>query len=254
MDKEIWSDLSGVIFMDDNKENVITYETFRKFQRYERDNKQLQKLPEDFYQSCAEWMKRKEKIYEETKDPMIIKEIENVMTIIKDILDRRERKLLLLAMHSVRGNAVPQNLLPFEAKHFDIIVEHLREMREGILSQIKGTGEEKSGEEKKEEPKEEEPEEKTEDIKKEEKVVEKEAEEETKKEEEVAEELKKDEKLPKIKQIDGFKLVRILDEIPQFLGTDGRIYGPFKPEDLVTLEEKVADLIINKNKAEPVNI
>jgi len=222
MDKEIWSDLSGVIFMDDNKENVITYETFRKFQRYERDNKQLQELPEDFYQSCAEWMKRKEKIYEETKDPMIIKEIENVMTIIKDILDRRERKLLLLAMHSVRGNAVPQNLLPFEAKHFDIIVEHLREMREGILSQIKGTGEEKSGEEKKEE--------------------------------DAAEELKKDEKLPKIKQLEGFKLVRILEEIPQFLGTDGRSYGPFKPEDLVTLEEKVADLIINKNKAEPVNI
>ncbi len=241
MDKEIWSDLSGVIFMDDNKENVITYETFRKFQRYERDNKQLQELPEDFYQSCAEWMKRKEKIYEETKDPMIIKEIENVMTIIKDILDRRERKLLLLAMHSVRGNAVPQNLLPFEAKHFDIIVEHLREMREGILSQIKGTGEEKSGEEKKEEPKEE-------------KVVEKEPKEETKKEEDAAEELKKDEKLPKIKQLEGFKLVRILEEIPQFLGTDGRSYGPFKPEDLVTLEEKVADLIINKNKAEPVNI
>jgi len=186
-------------------------------------------------------MKRKEKIYEETKDPMIIKEIENVMTIIKDILDRRERKLLLLAMHSVRGNAVPQNLLPFEAKHFDIIVEHLREMREGILSQIKGIGEEKSGEEKKEEPKEE-------------KVVEKEPKEETKKEEDAAEELKKDEKLPKIKQLEGFKLVRILEEIPQFLGTDGRSYGPFKPEDLVTLEEKVADLIINKNKAEPVNI
>ena len=124
------------------EDNVITYETFRKFQRKERESENLQELPEDFFKSCAEWIKRKARAYEETKDLMIQREIENVLGIIKDILDRRERKLLLLAMHTVRSNVVPKNLHPYEEEYFDKIVESLKGMRERILKVIKGESEE----------------------------------------------------------------------------------------------------------------
>lgn len=209
-----------------SEENIITYETFRKFQRMERENQALQKLPEDFYKSCHEWIKRKSESYEKTKDNMILKEIENVMSIIKDILDRRERKLLSMAIQTVRSNIPPKNLLSHEEKCFDVIVEHLKEMRENILNEIK-EGYEKSKEEQKKSP------EKSTPPVEVEKTVQKE---------------------PKPSETDKFKLIRILDDVPQFLGVDGKVYGPLKKDDLITLEDKIADLLVSKNKAEYVEI
>lgn len=209
------------------EKNIITYETFRKFQRMERENKELQELPGDFYESCNEWIKRKNKAYQKTKNKMILKEIENVMSIIRDILDRRERKLLMAAIKAVRSDAPPKNLLPYEEKHFDAIVEHLKKVREGILEIIKGgEGEKKPKEEKKDEK----------DEKDKEKYM-----------EEIKEDIKNKSKL---KKLEGYRLVKILEDVPQFLGVKEKTYGPLKKDDLVTLEEKVADLLVSKNKAE----
>ncbi|MCD6478084.1 MAG: DNA replication complex GINS family protein [Candidatus Aenigmarchaeota archaeon] len=232
----------------EDEKNVVTYETFRKFQRMERDSEQLQKLPENFYELCANWMRRKEKLYKETNDPLIVREIENLMTIIKDIIDRRERKLLLLAMYSVRGSAVPQNLLPFEEKHFDVIVEQLKEMRDEVFSIIKGKPQEQRPREEVEEKADKE----MEVTEESETPIKEEPEKEYK--EEIVEQKPQRAKEPKLAEPSGFKLVKILNEIPQFLGTDGRSYGPFMPDDIVTLEDEVADLLIKKGRAEKINI
>lgn len=271
--------------MTDSDENVITYETFRKFQKQERDSENLQKLPEDFFESCAEWINRKGKAYQDSNDSMAQREIENVLGIIKDILDRRERKLLLMAMHAVRTDAVPQNLHPYEEKCFDSAVENLKNMREMILAIIKGDVKEvpkAKKPEKKPEPKEEKPESKTEPE------VEPESKEETRKEEQKPEpvpdeilpktrqeksvqapvpepEESKEEpskekpneeevSLPKIVEPPGYKMVRILEEVPKFLGTDGKAYGPFRSGDLVTLEKRIAELLVSKGKVEFTNI
>ncbi|MBI4017860.1 MAG: DNA replication complex GINS family protein [Candidatus Aenigmarchaeota archaeon] len=119
-------------------ESIITYETFRKFQRQEKDNDALQKLPDDFYSLCREWIQRKEAMYTNTKDPSILREIENVMLVMKDILERRERKLLTLALHNVRGNIIPQNLMPSERSTFDIIASQLEKSHKAVLDMIKG--------------------------------------------------------------------------------------------------------------------
>lgn len=268
---------------DDKEENVITYETFRKFQKQERDSENLQKLPEDFFESCAEWINRKGKVYQESKDSMAQREIENVLGIIKDILDRRERKLLLMAMHAVRSDAVPQNLHPYEEKCFDSAVENLKNMRKMILAIIKGEAKEApkaKKPEKKPEPKakSEEPKEEAEpkpEARKEEQrqesvpdeilpktrqeksvqaPVQEPKEEESK--EEPGEEKSNEEEvsLPKIVEPPGYKLVRILEEVPKFLGTDGKAYGPFRSDDLVTLEKRIAELLVSKGKVEFTNI
>ncbi len=289
-------------------ENVITYETFRKFQRQERDNENLQKLPDDFFQSCSEWIRRKDQAYQETKDSMVIKEIENVMSVIKDILDRRERKILLMTMHVVRSNAVPQNLHPAEEEYFDRVVENLKGMRAGMLDVIKGVGE-KPASASREVAKEEEPEpvkenpaesdqkpepasetsekkeqaEEEPEPQKEEKTEPKEESKpkpetdqkpepasETSEKKEQAEEEPEEKSLPKTRQEisvqdppegkskivepEGRRLVRIVDDIPKFMGTDGKSYGPFKPDDMVTLETKITELLVGKGKAEFANI
>jgi len=231
------------------EENIITYETFRKFQRNERENQELQELPEDFYKSCNTWIKRKNEMYEKTKDTMILKEIENVMSIIKDILDRRERKLILMAIQTVRSKAPPRNLLPYEIDHFDTIVKQLKNMREGILKIISGETNPPKNEPDEPRKQPESIKNKSEDNdipKNEEPTIDKE-----KYIEEIKESVKEKEKL---KEIEKFKLVKILDNIPQFLGTDGKVYGPLEKDDLITLENKIADLLVSKNKAEYIEI
>ena len=119
-------------------EGIIIYETFRKAQRQEKDNDALQKLPEEFYDACGEWTKRKEALFETTREPSILREIENVMAIIKDLMDRRERKVLTLAIHHVRSGAVPQNLLPSEREFFDTIVSGLESLKKTNIEKIRG--------------------------------------------------------------------------------------------------------------------
>ena len=43
--------------------------------------------------------------------------------------------------------------------------------------------------------------------------------------------------------------MRILNAIPQFIGDDLNTYGPFEEEYIASLPEKVADILIIKNKA-----
>lgn len=275
----------------EESENVITYETFRKFQKQERDSENLQKLPEDFFQSCAEWIKRKGDMYKQTKDSMILKEIENVMSIIRDILDRRERKLLLMAMHAVRSNAAPQNLHQHEENHFDSIVNHLKDMREKILAAIKGETLLESGPEKEKSTEKLEKEFKKE-VKKaaesqqnlpitrqeksvqEDPVKEEEPEDnaepkeqvETKPEENRGEPVEEKEPerpgpiqiepgdpMPKIVEPEGCSVLKMLDEVPKFMGTGGKTYGPFGRDDIITIDDKIANLLVERGKAESAN-
>ena len=48
------------------------------------------------------------------------------------------------------------------------------------------------------------------------------------------------------------KLVRFLNAIPKFMGEDMNNYGPFKPEDIANLPEKVAQILLKNNMAEEI--
>ena len=48
---------------------------------------------------------------------------------------------------------------------------------------------------------------------------------------------------------DSLKLIRILQAVPQFVGDDLNIYGPFEEEYVASLPEKIADVLVKKNKA-----
>ncbi len=48
------------------------------------------------------------------------------------------------------------------------------------------------------------------------------------------------------------KMIRILEVIPKFVGTDLNIYGPFDKEDVANVPLDVADLLIKNNRAEEI--
>lgn len=52
----------------------------------------------------------------------------------------------------------------------------------------------------------------------------------------------------------GFSVVRILREIPQIIGVDMKVYGPFKPEDIAVLPEENARALIKQGAAVEVNV
>lgn len=225
-------------------EGVISYETFRKYQKREREKDSLQELPEDFYESCRQWMERKEKLYQKERDPSQLREIENVMGMVKDIMDRRERKMVTLALHHVRGDAAPKNLLPRERDCFDTIVQEITGMREGVLSSLRqetsAASREEEPEEKLEPPEEmeEEPEESLEEERENEEGAEDGTDGEDRGEETEEQEQK------------NYTQVRLSRSLDRFVGTDGEIYGPLEEGEEVEVPSDVADLLVKKDAAE----
>lgn len=63
---------------------------------------------------------------------------------------------------------------------------------------------------------------------------------------------------PQIKKIDGVEpkriLVRFLQAIPSIVGSDMKIYGPFKAEDITTLPPENAQILIKNGLAIEVDV
>lgn len=61
---------------------------------------------------------------------------------------------------------------------------------------------------------------------------------------------------PKVKQpkLRSLSVVRILKDIPQIVGVDMRIYGPFKPEDIAVLPEENARALIKQGAAVEIDV
>lgn len=47
-------------------------------------------------------------------------------------------------------------------------------------------------------------------------------------------------------------LVRFINSVPKFVGTDSIVYGPFIKEDIANLPEETAQILISKNRAEKI--
>ena len=56
----------------------------------------------------------------------------------------------------------------------------------------------------------------------------------------------------KTTSIEETKLIRFLHAVPKFIGTDLNVYGPFEQEDAANIPSKIADLLIDKKRAEEI--
>jgi len=209
------------------QEIVITYETLFELLQREKERNDLQKLEPAFFADTINYIKDKKKIIEAKSDSPFAEEekrkterqLENIHKIIKELYERREKKIIVLALDKSRTKSHlidTSALLKEEKVFFDALVGLFDTYRNVILNSVLA--------------------EKIpfmEDL-----VIKKNIE---KHEFKSAFELKK-----------LTKLVRFLNQVPKFVGPELEEYGPFQEEDIANLPKEIAEVLISKGKAQEI--
>ncbi|MCX6710198.1 MAG: hypothetical protein NTV63_04595 [Candidatus Woesearchaeota archaeon] len=224
---------------DGDKSVVITYETLFEIQRREKNRDDLQKLDPTFFSDVVKYLQDKKNILSQAQSTLFSSEekekteiqVQNIRKIIKDLYDRRERKIIETAIikSKTKSSAIAiENMLPEEKHIFNEVVKVLDLAREDVLYSIINAKEPELMQE----------------IRKE-----KNEEHEIKHEDENAPEKKAEGKDDKKET----KMVRFLQAVPRFYGFDSEIYGPFEQEDIACLQKELADVLILKGRAEQIS-
>ncbi len=225
---------------------VITFEFIRDVHRKERDSKSLdlQELPENFFPLVQQWLSEKEKLYEAEKNPGVLIEIENAKKLLREIISQRQKKIVISALHVLRGGTPPENMLPQEEEFFEKILSILNEYRSMIELEITGDFVKEKIEEIRENLSE---------MRKEaeKRYVEEKASESGKREKEIVTE----EKVEEVKKPPTEKLIKVraLNNIPRFVDENLNPYGPYKKGDEFELPEEIANILISRKIVESVD-
>ena len=209
-------------------EITITYETLFEILVREKGRDELQKLEETFFDDVVNYIEEKKVILEKNRHKSIFSEdesvavmtqLKNIKSIINELYDRRERKVLNMAINKARTKSGLINtsaLLVEENNLFEELTLILSNYRHKHLDKLFNSNSHQSTE----------------------KLVEKTVE-------------------PPVKESDlkheGSKAdvmkVKFVTEVSKFAGTNLEEYGPFKPEDVVEVPEQIANILINSKKA-----
>ena len=235
----------------ESQEIVVTYDTLFEILRNEKTKEDLQKLHGTFFKDVVGYLNEKQQDVDGKKDQQglfddeerekRLHQIINIKKILKDIYERREKKIISMAVNKSRfsSNIIDtSSLLEEEKLFYDLMISLLDSQRDKILQKLL------SGE-KPQLSQVSEVEESTEQKTSEESKVE-----ETKPEAkfEPASEVKPEE----LQDLAKTKLVRFLIAVPQFMGEDMLEYGPYEEEDMAKVPEGIANLLIEKERAEEI--
>ncbi|MEA2004488.1 MAG: hypothetical protein U9O53_06065 [archaeon] len=211
--------------------NILTFKFLRELQKKERASRELETLDNDFYSQVSDYMKKKMSLdLKNNQDFAARRDLEHTGIIIKDILNRRERKVINLAILNVRGTIIPKNILPEEKELFEKIKSAVKKYRGNLVFVFYENGEKK-------ETAEDEAEKDNAKTKK------------NKDEKEKNTEENETENTDSNSETDTAK-IKILDAVPEFVADDGKSYGPFKEGDKVEIPQSAASILINIKKAE----
>ena len=210
--------------MEITQEVIITYETLFELLKRERDRPDLQRLESTFFSDIINYIKDKKRILEAKGDSVFAHEekkkterqLDNINKIIKELYERREKKIISLALDKSRtkSNLIDTSALLKEEKViFDAITSLLDTYREAILYSALNERLPFMGQ-----------------------IASKPAQ-----EFQSANELKK-----------SMKLLRFLLQVPKFVSPELEEYGPFQAEDIANLPIDVAEVLINQDKAEEI--
>lgn len=213
--------------MDDEE---ISYKTLRKIQQAEKNSPQITKINKGFYRDVNTFLHNLEKRLEQEKKPqkqmLLAEECQNIEKIIRNIYEQREKKIMLAAIAKARGgNPTIKTLLPEEKIFFDELYHNIVLFRKKIFlsedeAQKPVTVESEPSISKKEEG------------------------------EDLAVESKQQEKECR-KQNNTHPILRIVEDIPSFVGTNNNTYFLNKG-DILSLPEDMARMLLNKKVAKKV--
>jgi len=216
----------------ETKEVNITYETLFELLKREKDMTDLQKLDPNFFNDFVDYLNEKKNIlgkedslFSDDEKKKVEKQIDNAKRIIKEIYERREKKIMNIALIKSRTKSDVMDTSSFlenEKRFFDEIVKVLDVFRSDVINNIiDGKQASETATDKEE-------------------VNKKEINENDKKDDDKKEEVK------------NTKLVRFLHVVPKFVGKELEEYGPFAEEDIANLPIEIADLLINKGRVEEI--
>src|SRR3989344_4985427 len=129
-------------------EGIITYEILYDILRREKTRQELQKIELNFFQDINKYLNEKTAILDDLKSKSSIfaqkeiekteKELNNIKKIIREVYEKREAKIVQLALSSAitNKNQDINNLLEEERLIFDGIVKFLKEIRQELLSKL----------------------------------------------------------------------------------------------------------------------
>lgn len=225
----------------------ITYETLFELARREKQRGELQKLDESFIDDVKGYVADKKALVQaqshkhdletSTKKSRLLTQLDNIKNLLRDLYERRERKIVNMAINRVKVNskiAGEQSLLIAEQDYYNALIASFREFRQKIyLDLINASHSSVSASA----PLAQSPEIKSEteakpDI------------------EEKAKEAKFSDAstLPKTDK-NGVPL-KFLVDVGKFYDEDLSVYGPYKANDEARLPGKLADVLIKKGAAE----
>ncbi len=109
---------------------MLTYESIRKIIDEEKASSNLTKIPEDFFAQAKAYLTKKSTV---EKDDW---RLESAKRRMQDIVDIREKKIVNLALYSVRSGAKTENLTVDEQLFFDKLIDLIKKFRENVESAI----------------------------------------------------------------------------------------------------------------------
>jgi DNA replication initiation complex subunit (GINS family) len=189
--------------------------------RKEKMSPYLQELERDFYEEVRGAIRELEAQYDESRgntkrESQLLRELENVKSVVLELYEIRERKVVLGALNYVRrdgGEFEMEDLTESEEKMLEDLAGILKENRRAILEGGGSKKVKKSKAEKKQGGKETTPEKKI-----------------------------------------SLVTIRITKDLPSIVGADGKIYGEFQEEDVVSLPDANARALIEQGAAEEIKL
>lgn len=131
------------------KEVVITYETLFELLRLEKSREELQKLSDTFFDDLISYVNNKKTRFESKESQGILfqrdereiarQELENIKKIVKELYDRREKKIIANALNKARTGITlvdSSKMLAPEKMLFSAVSSLLTQFREKVLFEL----------------------------------------------------------------------------------------------------------------------
>ncbi|MBS3802615.1 MAG: hypothetical protein KGY65_07690, partial [Candidatus Thermoplasmatota archaeon] len=223
--------------MDDEE---ITYKTLRKIQQAEKNSPQITQINKEFYDNVTVFLNQLEKRLVDEKKPqkqmLLAEESQNIEKIIRNIYEHREKKIMLAAISKARGgNPGIKYLLPEEKMFFDELYHNIVLFRKKIF-----TNHSKEIEPDKEATSQSKPNRST-------SKTEPNAEKNTEKQDDPIHKTKN----AKPQKDNTNPILRILENIPSFVGTNNQTYTLYKG-DVISMPPDMAKMLLNKKAAKKI--
>lgn len=187
----------------------------------ERSTAALQELSEDFCEEVRQYiehLKEERRDADERRSALLEDEIRNARMKVEDIIRRRVGKIVKLASSGLRST--PKGMLKEEERIFEAVKTHVEAGKERLVTLMLGEDERER-------------------ERRAERGTEKEA---------LAPNKPVEAPQPASSGTEDLQMVRILEDIPTFMGIDGKIYR-VKKEDVIMLPKTNAELLCKRGVA-----